>query len=135
MSAMRLIVDTNVWVSAFLTPGGTPAQLLHEVKRGRVTLVYSPQIEAEYREVLSRPKFNIVADLLVEFFARLEEDGQRITPEPIPLSKLPDPDDASFIATALAAGCPIVTGNARHFPADCGVEIISPAQCIERLVA
>lgn len=131
---MRLIVDTNVWVSAFLTPGGTPAQLLHEVERGRLTLVYSPRIEAEYREVLFRPKFNINPDFLAEFFARLEEDGQRITPAAIPLSNLPDPDDAPFIATALAAGCPIVTGNARHFPAGCGAEILSPAQCLERLM-
>lgn len=131
---MRLVVDTNVWVSAFLTPGGTPAQLLHEVKRGRLTLVYCPRIEAEYRAVLSRPKFNINLDLLAEFFARLEEDGQRITPEAIPLANLPDPDDAPFIATALAAGCPIVTGNARHFPADCGAEIMSPAQCLDRLM-
>jgi putative PIN family toxin of toxin-antitoxin system len=131
---MRLIVDTNVWVSAFLTPGGTPAQLLHEVERGRLTLVYSPQIEAEYREVLFRSKFNINPDFLAEFFARLEEDGQRLTPVPIPLSNLPDPDDAFFIATALAANCPIVTGNARHFPAECGVEILSPAQCLARLI-
>jgi putative PIN family toxin of toxin-antitoxin system len=63
---MRLIVDTNVWVSAFLTPGGTPAQLLQEVERGRLMLVYSPQIEAEYREVLFRPKFNINPDFLAE---------------------------------------------------------------------
>lgn len=131
---MRAIVDTNVWVSAFLTPGGTPAQLLNEVKRGRLTLVYSVPIEAEYREVLSRPKFNINPDFLVEFFSRLEEDGQRVTPERIPVSNLPDPSDAPFIATALAAGCPIVTGNARHFPADCGVEILSPAQFLTRLI-
>jgi putative PIN family toxin of toxin-antitoxin system len=131
---MLAIVDTNVWVSAFLTPGGTPGQLLHEVKRGRLTLVYSLQIEAEYREVLSRPKFNINPDFLVEFFSRLEEDGQRVTPASLPLSNLPDPSDAPFIAAALRAGCSIVTGNARHFPADCGAEILSPAQCLARLV-
>ncbi len=131
---MRAIIDTNVWVSAFLTPGGTPAQLLNEVKRGRLLLVYSPLIEAEYREVLSRPKFNINPEFLFEFFARLEEDGQRITPDSISVANLPDPSDAPFIATALAAGCPIVTGNARHFPADCGVEILSPAQFLSRLI-
>jgi predicted nucleic acid-binding protein len=60
--------------------------------------------------------------------------AQRITPVPIPLSNLPDPDDAPFIATALAANCPIVTGNARHFPAECGVEILTPAQCLARLI-
>jgi putative PIN family toxin of toxin-antitoxin system len=130
---MQAIVDTNVWVSAFLTPAGTSAQLLNEVKRGRLMLVYSLQIEAEYREILSRPKFNIHPDFLVEFILRLEEDGQRIVPKSIPVTNLPDPSDAPFIAAALTAGCPIVTGNARHFPADCGVEILTPAQCLTRL--
>lgn len=131
---MQAIVDTNVWVSAFLTPGGAPAQLLREVKLGRLTLLYSRQIEAEYREVLARPKFNINPELLAEFFMRLQDDGIRVTPNAALPSNLPDPDDAPFIATALTAGCPIVTGNARHFPADCGVEILSPAQCLARLM-
>jgi uncharacterized protein len=131
---MRAIIDTNIWVSAFLTPGGTPAQLLNEVKRGRLLLVYSPPIVAEYREVLFRPKFNINPAFLAEFFARLEEDGQRISPDSIVIDNLPDPSDAPFIAAALAVAGPIVTGNARHFPADCGVEILSPAQCLARLI-
>lgn len=133
-SAMRLVVDTNVWVSAFLTPGGIPARLLREVKHGRITLVYSQAIETEYREVLFRPKFHINPDLLAEFFARLAEEGLRISAPALPLASLPDPDDAPFIATALAAVCPIVTGNVRHFPAGCGVEILSPAQCLARLM-
>lgn len=45
---MLAVVDTNVWVSAFLTPSGTPGQLLQEVKQGRLMLVYSREIEAEY---------------------------------------------------------------------------------------
>lgn len=84
--------------------------------------------------MLAREKFNIDPTFLAEFFSRLEGDGQRVTPASISDANLPDPDDASFIATALAAGCAIVTGNARHFPDDRGVAILSPAQCLSRLI-
>ena len=131
---MRVVVDTNVWVSAFLTPGGTPGRLLEEVKRGWLILVYSLDIEAEYREVLARAKFSLDPLFLAEFFARLEGEGQRVRSGIIASADLPDPDDAPFIATALAVGCPIVTGNARHFPDDCGVEILTTAACLARVI-
>ena len=131
---MRVVVDTNVWVSAFLTPHGTPSRLLREVERKRLTLVYDAAIAAEYQQVLSRSRFNIGPASVEEFLARLREDGQRIIPPLLPASDLPDPDDAPFIATALAAACPIVTGNLRHFPPECGVEVLTPAQCLAHLV-
>lgn len=43
------------------------------------------------------------------------------------------PGDAPFIALARAFGCPVVTGNARHFPPGAGVEVLTPGQCLERL--
>lgn len=131
---IRVVVDTNVWVSAFLTSHGIPARLLHEVKQQRLLLVYTPTIEAEYREVLSRPRFNIAPILVEEFLSRLREDGQMIVSPPMAFPPLPDPNDAPFIAAALAAACPIVTGNSRHFPPECGVEILTPAQYLSRLV-
>lgn len=130
---MRAVVDTNIWVSAFLTPHGTPGKLLCEVAEKRLIPVYDAAIEAEYRDVLNRPRFNIIPTLVDEFLERLREHGQRIAPAPTPLA-LPDPDDAPFIATALAARCPIITGNIQHFPPKCGVEILTPAQCLSRLL-
>jgi putative PIN family toxin of toxin-antitoxin system len=131
---MLAVVDTNVWVSAFLTPGGTPGRLLETVKNDQLTPVYSRAIEEEYRTVLSRPKFAIDPVLLDEFFLRLAEHGQRVQSGRYPSASLPDRDDAPFIAAALWAGCPIVTGNARHVPTECGAETLSPAECLARLM-
>lgn len=130
---MLAVVDTNIWVSAFLSPGGTPAKLLTEFKRGRLALMVCEEIEAEYREVLYRPQFKISVSLLDAFLQRVREESLRVRSLPKIDLSLPDPDDAVFIAVAKAANCPIVTGNARHFPAAAGVEILSPAECIERL--
>lgn len=130
---MLAVVDTNVWVSAFLSPGGSPAKLLVEFKRRRLALVFCEEIVAEYHEVLHRPQFGLSTTLVNEFLDRVREEGLRIHTLPGIDVPLPDPDDAVFIAVAKAAHCPVITGNARHFPAGAGVEIMSPAECLERL--
>lgn len=134
---MRVVVDTNVWVSAFLTPGGTCARVLRETREGRLTVVLDATIEAEYRAVLARAGFGIGSELLEVFLTRLRDEGLRVSPARLGRvrrpEQLPDPDDMPFIAVALAASCPIVTGNARRFPPHYGVEVLSPAQCLERV--
>ena len=130
---MLAVVDTNVWVSAFLTPGGTPGRLLIAVKRQELVLAYSEEIEAEYRHVLRRPQFHLDDVLVTEFMDRLQEEGQRISNPPAIAQNLPDPSDAPFIAAAMAAACPVVTGNAKHFPARLGIQVLSPAECLQRL--
>ncbi len=51
------------------------------------------------------------------------------------VSGLPDVKDAPFLEVALAAGVPLVTGNADHFPASHRrlVEVVPPAAYLERL--
>ena len=50
----RIVLDTNVLVSAFLNPNGTPAQLLTLVLAGELKLLFDERIMAEYAEVLAR---------------------------------------------------------------------------------
>jgi hypothetical protein len=54
---MRLILDTNVLLSALLSPLGAPAKLLAAWEGGFFTLVISDQLLAEFRSVLGRPFF------------------------------------------------------------------------------
>lgn len=47
---------------------------------------------------------------------------------------LPDPDDQPFLDVAIAGtASAIVTGNMRHFPAECGVAIVNPTGLIAML--
>ena len=57
---MRLVFDTNVLVSVLLTPGGTTDRALRAAVGIRATFLYDARILAEYRAVLSRPKFRSV---------------------------------------------------------------------------
>lgn len=54
---MRVILDTNIMLSALLSPLGTPAKLLDAWERKKFTLVACDALIAEFREVASRPFF------------------------------------------------------------------------------
>ena len=53
---MKLVIDTNTLISGSLWQG-PPAQLLEAVAQGKVVLVLSPELLAEFADVLARPKF------------------------------------------------------------------------------
>lgn len=130
--SVRAVLDTNVVVSGFLTPGGTPARVLALLDSRRLTAVYSGSILKEYQEVLARPKFAIDPKAISAFLSLLRLEGLRVTPATIEDPPLPDPADYPFIVAALTAACPVVTGNLRHFPRTTGVEAISPAELLAR---
>jgi putative PIN family toxin of toxin-antitoxin system len=130
---VRIVLDTNVLVSALLSPEGAPAQVLSLVLAGELTLVYDERILGEYREVLSRPRFGFAAELIDEVLQQMEADGHLVAATPV-TAALPDPDDIAFLEVALSGNADaLVTGNARHFPADAGVAVLSPRDLLRRL--
>lgn len=54
---MRIVLDTNVLVSAMLSGGGAPDMTLQLVLQGTVTLPADSRVLAEYDEVTARPLF------------------------------------------------------------------------------
>lgn len=130
---MRAVIDTNILVSALLTPGGVSAQLIAAIRNQTLLPVISQSILAEYTEVLNRPRFDFASDRVASLLEDMKGLALFLKPQPIPLQNLPDPDDAPFIAAALAAGCAIITGNNKHFPPETGVKIFSPAEALTQL--
>lgn len=53
---MRVVVDTNVWVSAVLNRSGSPALVLAALKTRRFALLTSEPLLAELAEILTRPR-------------------------------------------------------------------------------
>lgn len=130
---MWAVVDTNVLVSASINREGRPGQLLARIRSLELVPVVSPVILDEYADVLRRGRFGFPREWVDVLLADMTGLATHVLPAMVSVVGLPDPDDAPFIAAALAAQCPIVTSNGRHFPADCGVEILSPAECLVRL--
>ena len=90
---MKIVLDTNVIVSAVLSPHGPPAQVLGLALDGLITLCVDGRIEAEYREVLNRPKLGLAAgdvETLREAGRAFGFDTQVVPPVRVDLGGHPD---------------------------------------------
>ena len=133
---MMIVLDTNVIVSGILKPFGKAASILRLVADGTIQLAYDFRLLSEYRDVLSRPKFNVPKENVNAFLAQMEEEGFLVSVKPLEI-RLPDLDDEPFLEVALSGKVgALVTGNKRHFPISRkygGVRILSPAEFLELL--
>lgn len=131
----RAVVDTNVLVSALLSPDGNPAIVADAVRTLRLTPIVSRAILAEYGTVLRKPRFRFPVVIVDELLVSMRDLSICVEPDGVPRNPaLPDPSDWPFIAAALFAGCPIITGNIRHFPAAAGVEVLTPGAWVARVM-
>jgi putative PIN family toxin of toxin-antitoxin system len=116
MIPLRLVVDTNIVVSAALKPDGLQRTVLLLATSKPVRLYVSDAILSEYREVLSRPRLRIRKGLRQQLLQLIRNRSHSVTPvRTIHVTK--DPDDNMFVECADAARADyLVTGNPRHFP-------------------
>lgn len=130
---IRAVLDTNVVVSALISPFGNEARVLLEVHRGENTPCFSSAIQEEYVGVLTRPKFGFTREEVQHLIQLLQTEGLKFE-APTKKRASPDPKDEPFVACALASGADfLVTGNKRHFPAGCcgSTRIVSARELIE----
>jgi putative PIN family toxin of toxin-antitoxin system len=100
----RVVLDTNVVLSALLFGGGPPAQLRSAWLAGRFVPLASPETARELVRVLAYPKFKLTAaeqqDLLADYLPWV-----RVVRIPHPPPKAPpcrDPFDLPFLHLAIA---------------------------------
>ena len=109
---MRVVVDTNVLVSAILFRSSQPAIVLRRVLQ-RETLLISQAIFEEWHEVLSRPKFDryVVEALRTEFLETILNDAFWVEIQESVIA-CRDPKDDKFLALAVNGQADfIVTGD------------------------
>ena len=129
----RIVLDTNILVSALINPDGAPAQiLLLAISDPDIQLCVSGEIFAEYEEVLSRPLFRRTMAEVEELLRALRERALWVRPTET-IRACSDPDDDIFLECAQAADAQyLVTGNARHFPsAWANARIVSARQFLD----
>ena len=111
---MRLVLDTNVLLSALAFPGSKPDQVLHRVRRGEVNLFLSPFILTELERVL-REKFRFSKRQTDDRVTTIRRMATMVEPvERIALVVAKD-DDNRILECALAARADyLVTGDTKH---------------------
>lgn len=130
---MKIVLDTNVLVSALLRPESPPGRTLDLVLARQVTLALDHRIFNEYQDVLFRPEFAFPRATLRSLLEFIWQSSERVQAVPLPIC-LPDPNDVMFIEVTISAQADaLVTGNLKHFPEDQrhGARVLSPRQWLE----
>ena len=116
MFPLRLVIDTNVLISAAIKPAGLQRTVLLLAIARPARLYVSRPILEEYREVLGRPDLRIRKGLRQQLLQLIKNHGYTVVPTRR-LDITSDPDDNMFLECADAARADyLVTGNQKHFP-------------------
>jgi putative PIN family toxin of toxin-antitoxin system len=138
MKAERLVIDSNVWIAALISPTGTARQLLDAVLDLDIDILMSESTFAELASRLDRPKFdryrepetwNLFLSELVEL-AQWHEDAGSAT------GTSRDADDDKFLALAVTGQADaIISGDSDllELVTHEGIPVLTPAQFLQRL--
>ena len=116
MLPLRLVIDTNVLVSAAIKPAGLQRTVFLIAISKPARLYVSRPILLEYAEVLARPELRIRKGLRLQLLQLIKNHGHTVSPDRR-LEVTTDPADNIFLECADAARADyLVTGNQKHFP-------------------
>lgn len=108
------VIDTNIWVSAFLNPQGHPARLVAAGRAGGLVVVSSPPLLEELMEVLLRPRIMKIRQTNAadaEVYVRGVAALARVVSVTGTLHLCRDPDDDVVLETAVAGGATYVVSR------------------------
>lgn len=128
------VIDTNVIVSALISKNidSNPGKVFRAIVQERIVPLYNDEILAEYRCVLSRPKFHLAPALIETVLKAIIVDGLNLDGVPATGIDFPDPKDIVFYEIAISKeNAYLVTGSIKHFPVRSF--IVSPAEMVEML--
>ncbi len=132
---MKVLVDTNVLVSAIMKDKTPEAVILFIAGNPDIEWIVSPQILEEYKEVLSRKKFGLPEHIRNAWFTALNSLTFVIDSD-IPIEVPRDQKDAMFLSCAIASDADyFITGDKdfNHAQRFINTTIISVSQ-FKRLV-
>ena len=115
MNKFSIVFDTNVLVSALLSPSGNPAKIYRMFLMGAVEVLFHEDILMEYEDVLFRPHLRIAqedARSVIQAIRRVGKKADTVTS----VVEMPDEDDRIFYDVATQSGAFLITGNIKHFP-------------------
>ena len=132
----RVVVDTNVLVSALRSDRGAPALVLSRIVEGRIvwclsSLLVAGFILAEYASVLSRAKFQGIERRKIAAFLALATAGEMTITTTSVTDSRDEPDNRFLECVEAAQADYLVTGNTHHFPKKWKqTSIVTPRQLI-----
>jgi uncharacterized protein len=109
---VRVVLDTNILVSAFHTNGKSRIFLVEVLEKHEVIL--SSQILAELADVLSRDKFNVNTAQIDRFISILVRYAIMVSVQSTSKIVKEDPDDDMILDTALSGRAKYIVSGDKH---------------------
>lgn len=133
---MRIVLDTNVYISGLLVPDGTPGKILRLLERSDLILLVSRPLLDELRDKLIG-KFKFSRSDAAGIVREIERRAETITPVSLVEVIAKDPPDNRILECALdGAADLIVSGDQAHLQPlgnFRGIPILSPAEFLRRI--
>ena len=133
---MKIVVATNVLVSALIKPGGVPAQLLGH--NSPFNMVTTEEILAELERVLHydrlQKRYHLSHELIAAYVNQVRDASEVIEVDSNIKAVEKDPDDDKFVACARAAQADCIVSGDPHLTnlkSYHGIPILTPRQFLE----
>ena len=126
----KVIIDTNVFISALLSPKGNANAIMDKVSFGELKLIYSNNILNEYERVLNYDKLNLPPETQIKAITGILELGELIEPA-ISSEPMHDEDDRIFYDAAKDSNAILITGNIKHYLAE--PFIVNPSDFLQMI--
>ena len=131
---MKLIVDTNVFVSGVFF-SGPPFEILDAWRRGKVSLIISPDILSEYQRIGDVLGAKFPGVNLEPWIELLVLKAKLTDAAPLPESVCGDPDDDKFLACGIATGTKLIVSGDKHLldvSGYQGITVLKPRAFVDR---
>jgi putative PIN family toxin of toxin-antitoxin system len=138
---VKIVLDTNVIVSAMRSPTGASAAILRLARQGGATLLLTVALALEYEAVCQEAEHQLASGLsareIAIFLDAVIALAEAVQTHFLWRPQLHDPDDEMVLeAAANGRAGMLVTFNLRDFgsaPSRFGIEVLLPREALKRL--
>ncbi|MBU0566967.1 putative toxin-antitoxin system toxin component, PIN family [bacterium] len=135
MTKPKVVVDTNVFISAHLVPNGNPAKVVDSwVEDDGYELILSKPIVEEIIKVLHRKEIKV--ERIEKLLSLIFQKATMVTPEKEISIIKDDPDDNKFLECAVSGGAAYIVSGDKHLldlGGYDGIEILTPKRFLEEI--
>lgn len=129
---MRVVIDTNIFISGLLNLEGGAAKIINHFKNDAFELIITRDVFEEYLRAIHFFNNNIPSERSEELLELVFEKAVKVkAASPRGLCK--DPDDEIFLTAAFSGRAEyLVTKNKKDFPRDAfGVRVVNVREFLE----
>ena len=137
---MRIVIDTNVIISGFISPTGTPARIIDLWVEGNLQVILSSAIMEEYSIVFRYPQtqryHRMSSEEITQTLERFRRIAVMIEPTERLQAVLEDATDNKFLECAVAGGATYIISGDKHLlklQVYQGIPILTPAAFLAQI--